>query len=297
MSVSEQSPWGTPPPSNPYGPSQPQQPTPSYPQQPSYPTGPSGGGFGGGGPSYGPTYGGQPPKPPKRRTGLILGIVAAVVAVIAAFAITLVVASGDDEPGSAEDPTTPVTSSGSSSSPESPTTAETLTSPPGPTETESAGSGDRPPVTGDGYDTVLPADGWTDQTSEAGVLGSSETLDTVLVLGQSIELAQSNIIVEALTAGTASSIEDLEGLWKRNLRSTDGATTEDIADRTIDGERAIGVEIKGRVNTAGDPIKQIAYLTIHDGNQYSIGLSYPASGDSVSVGDFEIFLNSWKWTD
>jgi hypothetical protein len=313
VGVSEQSPWGTPPPSNPYGPPQPQQPQqPSYPQQsqPPFQTGSTGGGWGGGGgPTYGSTYGGPPPQPPKRRIGLILGIVAAVVAVVAAFTVTFIVASGDDDPDSASsgDATASDSQSGSpesteTSESESPESTESTTDPTtesttDPTTESSAPDEDFTTVTGDGYVVVLPAAGWTDQTAEASGLQGSETIDTVLVLGDSIELAQSNIIVEALDSGAAKSVEDLETLWKRNLAGTDGATTKDIADRTIGEERAIGVEINGRENAVGEPIKQIAYLMIHEGKQYSIGLSYPANGDTVSEADFEIFLASWTWLD
>lgn len=269
--MSDESPWGSPPPGNgPYGPpSQPSQPSyqpPGHPQQP-YPQ--PGTGQGGGPPSYGvPLHHG--PQQPRKRTGLIIGIVVAVVLVAAAFAVTLVVAGGDDEP-----------QEGASSEP----TSE-------PTETTTSSRGD---VAGDGYTYDLPDVGWTDATDEAGTLGAP-TIDTVIVLGSSIELSQSNIIIEALGDGGADSLEDLEGLWKRNLGGADGATPTDIDDIEIAGERAIGVRIEDRVNANGDPITQIAYLALHDGQQYSIGLSFPSSGDTVSEGDFEKVLDSWAWT-
>ncbi len=151
-------------------------------------------------------------------------------------------------------------------------------------------------ITGDGYTFRLPGVGWQDAIEEARGLDAGGTIDALIILGSSIDLAQSNILVEALSAGAAGSVEDLEGLWKRNLSSSDDATPVDIDDITIAGERAIGVRIADRVNAAGIDIVQVAYLALHGGNQYSIGLTYPAAGDSVSQADFEKVLASWSWT-
>lgn len=271
--MSDESPWGSPPPGNgPHGsPSQPSYQPPSQPpSQPQQPYSQPGTGYGGGPPSYGvPLH--QGPQQPRRRTGLVVGIVVAVVLVAAAFAVTLVVAGGDDEPqaGASTEPTSESTSD--------PTTAS------------------RGDIEGDGYTYELPNVGWTDATDEADTL-DAPTIDTVIVLGSSIELSQSNIIIEALGDGGADSLEDLEGLWKRNLGGADGATPTDIEDIEIAGERAIGVRIDDRVNANGDPITQIAYLALRNGQQYSIGLSFPSSGDTVSEGDFEKVLDSWAWT-
>lgn len=286
--MSEQSPWGSPPPSDPFG-----QPT-QQPHQTQPPVQPPVQQFASGGGAYdGPPYGGSPygqgPQQPRRRTGLIIAISVAVVLVAAAFAVTLVVASGDDEPGEA------------SSTAANPTGSTDPTEPTDSADGTETGSGTpSDPATGDtvegeGYTFDLPADGWTDASDEAGQLGGGPTIDTVVVLGESIQLAQSNIIVEALSAGGASEPEDLEGQWKRNLSGGDGATPVDVDDATLDGERAIGVRIDDRVNEAGVPIKQVAYLALHDGRQYSIGLSFPAEGDIVSEDDFQALLDSWRW--
>lgn len=229
----------------------------------------------------------------------MLGVVAAVVVVIAAFAVTLLVTrGGDDGPdetsatdsstGSPSEPTSESTSKSGSESPD-PTASE-------PTESDSPTSDPVPGdvVSGDGYTYELPATGWKEASQEAK--GLAATIDTAIILGASIDLSQSSIIVEALSAGPASSVDDLEGLWKRNLASTDGATPVDIDDATIDGERAIGVRIEDRVNNAGDPITQVAYLALHEGMQYSIGLSFPQSGDVTSEDDFDTLLSSWTWT-
>ncbi|MFB9313450.1 hypothetical protein [Nocardioides plantarum] len=292
--MSDQSPWGAPPPSSPYG-------TPAQPPQPPYQPGGTGG-WNGGPPSYGVPlqHGPQGPQgPKKKRTGLIVAVVAVVLLVAAAFTVTLVVVGNDDgdkapDEASSSDASSQPTSDPTASDP----TATDSSDPTDPTSDPTTGTS-APPVgdgdiSGDGYSYDLPATGWKDASSDAKKL--ADTIDSAIVLGSSINLAQSSIIVEALSAGGAESLEDLEPLWKRNLSSTDNATPVDIADTTIDGERAIGVKIEDRLNNAGDPITQIAYLALHNGNQYSIGLSYPKTGDTTSVDDFKKMLASWRWS-
>jgi hypothetical protein len=289
--VSDQSPWGAPPPSGPYG-------GQAQPPQPPYQPGGTGG-WGGGPPSYGVPLN-QGPQGPKKRTGLIIGVVAVVLLVAVAFTVTLLVVKSnkddkDDKPdqASSSEPTSdPTASDPTATEPTGPVTSPAEpTSDPTESSAPPVGDGD---IVGDGYSYDLPATGWKDATSEAK--GLADTIDTAIILGSSIDLSQSSIIVEALSAGGAESLEDLEPLWKRNLSSSDSATPVDIADSSIDGERAIGVRIEDRVNDAGDPITQIAYLALHNGNQYSIGLSFPKTGDDVSEDDFKKMLDSWKWT-
>lgn len=288
--MSDQSPWGAPPPSGPSGPS----------SQPPYQSG-GAGGWSGGPPSYGvPLHQGpQGPQGPRKRTGLIIGIVAAVLLVAGAFALTLVlVGGGDDAPdeASSSQATSEATTDPTESDPTEPTEPTDPTTSGSPTDEPSTdepqpGDGD---IVGDGYSYDLPAAGWKDASVDAKDLAG--TIDTAIVLGASINMAQSSIIVEALSAGGVESLEDLESLWKRNLSSSDNATPVDIEDITIDGERAIGVRIDDRVNNEGTPISQIAYLTLRDGMQYSIGLSLPQTGDDVSEGDFRTMLDSWSWS-
>ncbi len=289
--MSDQSPWGAPPPSNPYG-------TPAPPPgQPPYQPPAGGSGYGGGPPSYGvPLHQGpQGPQGPRKRTGLIVAIVAAVLLVAAAFTVTLVVAGGDDEPdeASSSDPTSQATDPTTDPTAD-PTTDPTTEPTDDPSSESTAPPADGDTITGDGYTYALPAPGWKEASDDARELAA--TIDTAIILGASIDLSQSSIIVEALSAGGATSVDDLANVWKRNLSSSDNATPVDIDETTIAGERAIGVRIEDRVNNAGIPITQVAYLTVHDGNQYSIGLSFPKEGDTVSEDDFETMLASWTWT-
>lgn len=205
---------------------------------------------------------------------LVLGVVAAVVVVVAAFAVTLLVTRGDDGDDRATDRTTATDATDATGQP-------------------SVAPAEGDPVPGKGYTFRLPATGWQEATQEAQDLAG--TIDTAIILGSSIQLAQSSVIVEALDAGPATSVDDLAGLWKRNLSGVDGATPVDVDETTIDGERAIGVRIEDRVNEAGDPITQVVYLALHAGQQYSIGLSFPREGDTTSEGDFAALLASWTW--
>ena len=182
--------------------------------------------------------------------------------VVAAVVVTLVVTTGGDDAG--DDSTTSATSDPGGTPSEDEGTGSTETSDPTPSEAQASGLG--------------------------------ATLDSIIILGTSLDLAQSNILVETLTSGGAPDLESLEGQWKRNLGGSDGAVPDDIDDITIDGERAIGVRFSDRVNVNDFVIDQVAYLTIHDGNQYSIALTLPSENDAVSEDDFAKVLDSWSWT-
>lgn len=304
--MSDESPWGAPPPSNPYGPppppqgpQTPQQPTPAYPQ-------PGGGGYGGNQPPYG-GYGGpggpggHGGPPPKKKTGLIVGIVLAVVVVVAAFVVTIVVTSGgdDDDPDEARtsDTGSPTESSDTASTETTESTEPTESGDPTDPEPADPTASELPDGVfgGEGYTFTVPT-GWADASAEADGIPNAQWVDAIIVLGSSLELSQSNVIVEALSAGAADAPEDLENLWKRNLASSDNPTITDNDGTTIDGERAIGVTIDGRTNAGGIAITQLCYLVLHDGRQYSIGLTFPKENDDVSQGDFEAMLSSWSWT-
>lgn len=209
---------------------------------------------------------------------MIVGLgVAAVVVIALVVATVLVTVGGDEEPTAGNDPTSSADSEGPATDTSSPEPA----------------TGDQ--ITGDGYSYNLPRSGWQDATAEAKASGSGGAIDSIAVLGSSLAMAQSNILVEALPAGGADSPEQIEPLWKRNLAGNDGAQPQDIEDVEIDGERAVGVEINDRENVRGVLVDQIVYLTVHEDMQYSLALTYPAQGDSVSEPDFRKALASWTW--
>ena len=276
-----QNPWGQAPPPDSnaggYG-----QPAYGGPTQPDY---------GAGGPGAPGGYGAPPP--PRRKSGLLVGLLVggAVLAVVVVLVVVTLVLAGDDS-GSTTAGSDP-SSSGSSESSGSASGSED----PSPTEETSAPVATGADLAGNGYVYPLPGDSWQDATQEALDSGTDlGTIDSIAILGSSMALAQSNILVEVAPAGDASQPEDVEAVWLRNLAGTDGATPRDIEGRTIDGERALGIRIDDRVNTNGATLNQIAYLVLHDGQQFSIALTYPASGDNVSEQDFDAALSGWSWT-
>ena len=212
-----------------------------------------------------------------------------VIVVIAAIAVTLVVATGggDDQADGGTTVSDSTSDTADESGSESPT-APTSTAPPADVPDGA--------IAGDGYYFELPGVGWNDAYDEARSSGIGSTLDTIIVLGSSIELAQSNILVESLSAGSADAPDQLADLWKRNLSGSDGAVPVPIDEITLDGERAIGVEFRDRLNVNDLLIDQVVYLALHDGNQYSVALTMPSEGDSVSADDFAAVLDSWTWT-
>ncbi len=137
------------------------------------------------------------------------------------------------------------------------------------------------PCAGDGYRYALPTGEWRNRSDQASTLGA--TIDTVIVLGPSVELSQSAIFVEVLPNPGVDDVADIRDAWARNVKSNDGATTATIDPVTVDGEPAVGVDVANRKNNAGVAIKQRAYLTLHDDLQVGIYLTYPAAGDDVSV--------------
>ncbi len=223
---------------------------------------------------------GGPGSPKKSKTGLIIGLVLALLVVAGAVVggILLVNNSDDD---SASDTT-------DSSETPSPDESETPESP------ESPDIPDGVEQTGAGYTYVLPGPGWQDATEEALASSPGGAIDTVSILGPSLDQAQSNILVETGPTGGETDVTVLQPTWETNLSGSDGAVPSPTEGVTIDGEEAVGVTIE-RVNAAGLDISQIAYLVIHDDAQYSIALSFPKD-DTESEADFEDALASWTWT-
>jgi len=179
--------------------------------------------------------------------------------------------------------------------------------PPGPTPSRSsadddeADATDQPPgdgavVVGTGYRYRLPGPGWRDLTAERSQLPGGAALDTAVVLGRSFEVAQSNVVTESLPAAGVTDVEDVAPLFRRNLASDDGAVPRPLADGSLDGERALGFRTE-RTNDAGLDVVQVSYLAIHDGRQFSVNLTYPATDDEVSLPDFGELTASWTWDE
>ena len=264
-----QSPSGPPPTSPP--PMSPPSSPPSYPQTypPAYPSGPVG-----------------PPPSAKSRTPWILLAVASVVLLAVIGGLVAVLAGGgDDTVKTASDPTTS-TSSDPPSSPSAPT---------GPTESSSpAPVPPLPPnpLVGSGYAFSLP-EAWTDITDEILSGGESGATDKAIAWGQNFEGARANLIIETGFAGGETDPEVIRPTWENNMVGATGATPVDNGNTTIDGEKAVSVKIS-RVNENGVAIEQFGYLTIHDGDLYSIILS-TQEGDQKAQDTYADIVESWTW--
>lgn len=259
--VSEQNPWGRPPP-------------PSS------------------GPPPGPPTGWTPP-PRKRSAAAVVAVVGAALVAVIAVVVTVVALSGNDS----DDPAGVGASTAAPGDPSGDPSSDASDGPTVAASSEPASAVPDDAILGQGYYFELPGIGWQDAIDETRSSGLGATLDSIIILGDSLDVAQSNILVEALTAGGAADLEALEEQWKRNLSGVDGAVPDDLPDITIDGERAIGVRFTDRENVNGLLIDQVAYLALHDGNQFSVALSLPSADDTVSEADFEKVLASWTWTD
>lgn len=253
------SPTGPPPASPPMSPAAPPPPS-AYPT--AYPTAyPAG--------SYPPVQ-----QPAKRGPWLVVGIVAAVLVVVGGI-LTAVLLSGGDGKESADDEPT----GGTSSEPTDPTTDPTGPAP-----------GD---ISGNGYSFALP-DAWQDVTADVLAGGQAGATDLAVAWGTSLEAARANLIVETGFASGETDPEALRAAWESNMAGATGATPEDNGTETFDGETAIAVKIS-RVNENDVAIEQFGYLTIHDGDLYSVILSAEA-GDEKAQDAFADILESWTWS-
>ncbi|GEP38939.1 hypothetical protein NPS01_26020 [Nocardioides psychrotolerans] len=261
-----QSPTGPPPSSPPPTSSPPTSPPASWPPAqpyaggypPSYPSGPTG-----------------PTTPGRSRTPWILLALASVVLIAVIGGLVAVLAGGNDDTvdSATDDPST--------SAPTDPASGPTPlpTIPPN-------------PVSGSGYAFSLP-EAWTDITEEILSGGQSGATDKAIAWGQSFEGARANLIIETGFAGGETDPEVIRPTWENNMVGATGATPVDNGDTTIDGEKAVSVLIS-RVNENGVAIEQYGYLTIHDGDLYSIILS-TQEGDQLAQDTYADIVESWTW--
>ncbi len=148
-------------------------------------------------------------------------------------------------------------------------------------------------LAGNGYSYTLPS-GWNEVTDEALAGDPPGAIDTVAAWGQRFNGAPANLIVEVGSAQGTSDPEELRQGWEANMGAVTNSTPKPIDNTTIANETAIGTEIR-RSNENGIDIVQIAYLTVHDGNAYSVALSTNAETEDEARSEFEMILNSWSW--
>jgi hypothetical protein len=224
---------------------------------------------------------GTPPPPKRTSSGLIIGAIVAVlvIGVVAIIGIIALSGGGGDDP-SAEDSTSESTGTTSPT-----TTAPTTTAPP---------TGD-PALTlqGSGYTYQFPSNDWKDLTADTP--DDTGTIDSIAAPGNSISTARGNILVETSSAYGETDVDNLVDQGKTVLRSSTGATPNPIADRTIGGKEARGVELKW-TNDNDFQVHQIAYLVVSGSEQYSITASF-RQGDSGFQDTFSTVLDTWVWSE
>lgn len=159
------------------------------------------------------------------------------------------------------------------------------------------GGATRPPgrvLDGHGYAYSLP-DRWHDLTEEALANNLPKTVDTVSGLGKSYGTTLATVFVERFRVKPGTSLDDLEKSWERNLAPRKKPKPTHLPSVDIDGEQAVGRQVRASL-PGGDAIVQIAYLVVHDGYGYSIGLNSRAS-DTSSGSAFDDVISSWVWDD
>ncbi|KRA38131.1 MULTISPECIES: hypothetical protein [unclassified Nocardioides] len=244
-----------------------------------------GAGYGAPTPSYPGAGGGwsQPAPPQKKsKTGLIIAatVVALVVIIGGIVGLVLVANGGDDDKKAGGD------GSNSASQGGSPSGSESVDSVP-----DIGG----PQIEGLGY-TVQAPKGWTDGTEEfiASNPGLT-TLDKVILWGSTFNTARGNVIVETQSSYGSTDPNDLKDAWKDALISSDSsAEINDIANISIDGQTALGVEIL-RTNENDVTVRQRAHLVISGDKGYSITVSLKDGDDDV-FDKFDEILSTWRWT-
>jgi hypothetical protein len=258
----------------------PQQPIMSPPHHPM--SAPPGQGYGSPTPPYGGGGWSQPaPAPKKGRTGLVVGAVVLALVLLVGGIIGIVALTGGDDDEPSADPTSSDTTDGGSEDPtEDPTS-----------DVPDLGG---PTIDGLGYTVQVPS-GWTDGTTEFVEQNPGlTTLDKVFLWGTTFNTARGNVIVETQSAFGNTDPNALKDDWKEALVSSDpSADISDIANTSIGGQTALGVEI-ARTNDNDVDVQQRSYLVISGDKGYSITVSLKQGDDDV-LSKFEEILTTWQW--
>jgi hypothetical protein len=248
-----------------------------------------------GGAGYGaPTYAGggwsqQPPPPKKSKTGLIVGAIVLALVVIVGGIIGIVALSGNGSDKKADDTKTEKTT-------DAPTTDSTEgTDTPTESGTDVPDIGG-PTITGLGYTVQIPT-GWNDGTADFVKQNPGlTTLDKVFLWGDTFNTARGNVIVETQSSYGSTDPNDLKSNWKTALTQGDSsAEVTDIADTTIGGQTALGVDI-ARTNDSDVKVSQRSYLVINGDKGYSITVSL-REGDNAVLQKFDQILSTWRWSE
>jgi hypothetical protein len=143
---------------------------------------------------------------------------------------------------------------------------------------------------GTGYTLDAP-DGWRDGTEEAKT--GAINFDLV-VLGERRDDFTANVNILREEPGTEVELGQLKEAYRpqlENLGATDIQAGEDIR---VDGEQALVHDY--RIGQQGRKLRGRQVALPRDGGVYTITLTSTEDGFEADTRDFQLMLDSWRWT-
>jgi hypothetical protein len=146
-----------------------------------------------------------------------------------------------------------------------------------------------PTVEGAGYVYAVP-DGW-DRRPDMARDFDLDAGDSVVSVPQPEYGFDTNVLVAASPGNGYANVEDARDDW-----TPQDGQVESLQPTTLDGAPAIGIRNE-TVSDGGRPIVQIGYLSLREGQLYSIVLSVQVQSEQASQAALDAVLASWSWAD
>lgn len=102
-----------------------------------------------------------------------------------------------------------------------------------------------------------------------------------------------NITVGRSPATPSSSVEQLRGSIRSQSEAQGGKDVEELSDREIDDEPAIGVTYSRTAPQA--QLTQRTYAVVHRGNLYTIAATTPKKSNVDGEKALDTVLDAWSW--
>jgi hypothetical protein len=243
-------------------------------------------------PPYGQPQGPYPPSgqypygPPPRRgpsTGVLVTILTAVVLVVAGGVVTTVLLLDSDDESASDEPDDTSASLSTDEATDDVTEDSTDDLTPAP-------SGDS--VSGTGFSFALPT-GWSDVSAEATQTVNPE-VQAAAAAGGSLTQSPANVMVVVRPAEGATVPGELLPDWEAELESGTGMTAQFIPAPNVGGLETSSIQLEG-VNSSGNQVMVVGYLTISNGQAYSILCTTSTSAEAESRAAFDEIIDSWQW--
>ena len=243
-------------------------------------------------PPYGQPQGPYPPSgqypygPPPRRgpsSGVLVTILTAVVLVVAGGVVTTVLLLDSDDESASDEPDDTSASLSTDEATDDVTEDSTDDLTPAP-------SGDS--VSGTGFSFALPT-GWSDVSAEATQTVNPE-VQAAAAAGSSLTQSPANVMVVVRPAEGATVPGELLPDWEAELESGTGMTAQFIPAPNVGGLETSSIQLEG-VNSSGNQVMVVGYLTISNGQAYSILCTTSTSAEAESRAAFDEIIDSWQW--